>query len=154
MKTKIKSPSKISAFFNRFSTAVTWATGKPAAFIIALSVLIIWAFTGPLFKFSDTWQLVINTGTSLVTFLMVFIIQQSQNKDTLALQLKLNELIACDKQASNRLIEIEELTPEELIVLKRFYVHLAELSKKETDIHTSHSIDEAKEIHTAKKKTK
>jgi low affinity Fe/Cu permease len=142
--------SKISRAFNRFSTIITKATGTPAAFAIALSVIIIWAVTGPLFKFSDTWQLVINTGTTIITFLMVFVIQQSQNKDTLALQLKLNELIASEKNASNRLIDIEDLTPEELAVLKRFYVELATLAKKETDIHTSHSIDEAVERHEEK----
>ncbi len=142
--------SKISQAFNKFSNAVTKATGTPAAFAIAFSVIIIWAVTGPLFKFSDTWQLVINTSTTIITFLMVFVIQQSQNKDTLALQLKLNELIASEKNASNRLIDIEDLTPEELAVLKRFYVELATLAKKESDIHASHSIDEAQERHEEK----
>ena len=151
---KTTKSSKVSILFSRFSAIITKATGTPAAFVIALAVIIIWAVTGPVFKFSDTWQLVINTATTIITFLMVFIIQQSQNKDTLALQLKLNELIACDKTASNRLIEIEELTSEELAVLKRFYVHLAKLSQKESDIHSSHSIDEAKENHIAKKKIK
>lgn len=151
---KPKKLSRIAQFFNRFSTIVTKATGSPIAFISALSIIIIWAVTGPIFKFSDTWQLIVNTGTTIITFLMVFIIQQSQNKDTLALQLKLNELIASDKKASNRLIEIEELTPEELEILKRFYVQLAMLSKQETDIHSSHSIDEAKGIHAAKKSMK
>lgn len=151
---KSKKPSKISGFFNRFSALVTKATGSPAAFVVALSVIIIWAVTGPVFKFSDTWQLVINTGTTIITFLMVFVIQQSQNKDTLALQLKLNELIASEKTASNRLIEIEDLTPEELAVLKRFYQHLAALSKKEADVHASHSLDEAKAVHNAKHKVK
>jgi low affinity Fe/Cu permease len=147
-------PKTFSRFFNRFSTAVTTATGSPAAFIIAGLVIVIWALSGPFFKFSDTWQLVINTGTTIITFLMVFIIQQTQNKDTLALQLKLNELIACDKRASNRLIEIEDLTPEELMVLKRFYVELAQLSKKESNLHSSHSIDEAMELHADKLKKK
>ena len=151
---KKKQPSKISIAFNRFSALITRATGSPAAFVVALLIVIIWAIVGPIFKFSDTWQLVINTGTTIITFLMVFLIQQSQNKDTMALQLKLNELIASDKSASNRLIQIEDLTPEELIVLKRFYIELATLSKKENDIHTSHSIDEAKEMHSEKKKTK
>ena len=149
---KPQKPTKISIFFNRFSAMVTKATGSPSAFVLALGIIIVWIITGPVFKYSDTWQLAINTGTTIITFLMVFIIQQSQNKDTLALQLKLNELIACDKTASNRLIEIEDLTPEELGVLKRFYVELSTLSKKENDIHSSHSIDEAKEKHSAKKK--
>ena len=107
------------------SNKVTKATGSPIAFIIALTIVIIWAVTGPIFGFSDTWQLVINTGTTIVTFLMVFIIQQSQNKDTIAIQLKLNELIACSEKASNRLIDIEDLTEEELDKIKKFYIKLA-----------------------------
>ncbi len=139
-----KKRSGLSTFFNRFSNVVTKATGKPAAFIIATFVIITWAVTGPLFRFSDTWQLVINTGTTIITFLMVFVIQHSQNKDTVAIQLKLNELIAANRDASNRLISIEELTDEELDVLKKFYTHLAKLAKKERDIFKTHSIDEAK----------
>src|SRR5206468_7709272 len=98
------------------------------AFILAFLIIIIWAITGPVFKFSDTWQLVINTGTTIITFLMVFVIQQSQNKDTIALQIKLNELIASSKDASNRLIDVEDLTPEELETLKKFYIQLAKLA--------------------------
>lgn len=151
---KSKTSSGFSSFFNKFSSVVTRATGSPVAFIIALSVIIIWAVTGPVFKFSDTWQLIINTSTTIITFLMVFVIQQSQNKDTLALQLKLNELIACNKAASNHLIEIEELTPEELQQLRKFYLHLAQLAKRDNDIHATHSLDDAKEIHTAKRNEK
>jgi len=136
--------------FDKFSTAVTKATGSPAAFIIAMAVVIVWGITGPLFKFSNTWQLVINTGTTIITFLMVFVIQQSQNKDTMAIQLKLNELIASSGKASNRLIDIEDLTEEELIMLKKFYIKLSNLSAKESDLHTSHSLDEAVMIHEQK----
>ena len=139
-----KKKSSISVFFNNFSNIVTKATGKPAAFIIACIVIIIWAVTGPVFNFSDTWQLVINTGTTIITFLMVFVIQHSQNKDTVAIQLKLNELIAASHDASNRLISIEDLTDEELETLKKFYIHLAQLAKKERDVFKTHSIDEAK----------
>jgi len=139
-----KKRNAFSKFFNSFSNVVTKATGKPAAFIIATLVIIIWAVTGPIFKFSDTWQLVINTGTTIITFLMVFVIQHSQNKDTVAIQLKLNELIAASHEASNRLISIEDLTDEELDVLKKFYTHLAQLAKKERNVFTTHSIDEAK----------
>ena len=139
-----KKKSSLSKFFNNFSGAVTKATGKPIAFIFALSVIIIWAITGPIFHFSDTWQLVINTGTTIITFLMVFVIQHSQNKDTVAIQLKLNELIAANHDASNRLVSIEDLTDEELEVIKKFYTHLAHLAKKEKDIYTTHSLDEAK----------
>ncbi len=138
--------------FDRFSTKVTNATGSPSAFIGAFSVIIIWGITGPFFKFSDTWQLVINTSTTIITFLMVFVIQQSQNKDTKALHLKLNELIACNKLASNRLIDIEDLTSADIEVLKKYYVELASLSAKEKDLHATHSIDEAKENHAKKQK--
>jgi low affinity Fe/Cu permease len=148
----VKEISKMSRWFNRFSTMVTYLTGRPGAFILALLVIIVWAVTGPLFDFSDTWQLVINTGTTIITFLMVFIIQQSQNKDTRAVQLKLNELIACNEKASNRLIVVEDLTEEELEVLKNFYVRLSELARKEKDLHRSHSIDEAAEFHKRKHK--
>src|SRR6187399_2320957 len=106
------------SLFERFATKVTKATGKPMAFILAFVIIIAWAITGPIFHYSDTWQLVINTGTTIITFLMVFVIQQSQNKDTKAIHLKLNELIACNEKASNRLVDIEDLTEEEILVLK------------------------------------
>jgi low affinity Fe/Cu permease len=138
------------SWFDRFSSAVTRASGSPIAFGSALAIVALWAMTGPFFKFSDTWQLVINTGTTVITFLMVFVIQQSQNKDTLAIHLKLNELIACDAAANNRLIEIEDLTPEELAVLKKFYVKLAKLAENDDDVHTSHSLDEADDRHHVK----
>lgn len=140
-------------FFERFSAKVTKATGKPIAFILAMLVIIAWAVTGPIFGYSDTWQLVINTGTTIITFLMVFVIQQSQNKDTLALQLKLNELIAASPTASNRLIDVEDITAEDLETLKKFYVKLSALAQKENDIHKTHSIDEANLSHDKKGKT-
>jgi len=139
-------------FFERFAAVVTKATGKPIAFILACIVIIAWAVTGPIFNYSDTWQLVINTGTTIITFLMVFVIQQSQNKDTIAIHLKLNELIATSPDASNRLVEVEELSAKELEVLKKFYIKLSELAKKEGDIHQTHSLDEAQEIHEKKSK--
>lgn len=131
---------KLSHFFNRFSAGITKATGSANAFIIAAVVVIVWGITGPVFNFSDTWQLVINTGTTIITFLMVFIIQHSQNKDTVALQLKLNELIAAS-HASNKLISVEDLTDEELEIMKKFYEHLSGLSKKEKK-NRIHSIEE------------
>jgi low affinity Fe/Cu permease len=137
--------------FDQFSVKVTNAAGSPAAFISAFLIIIMWAVTGPVFNFSDTWQLVINTGTTIITFLMVFVIQQSQNKDTKAIHLKLNELIACNRNASNRLIDIEDLSTEEIEVLKKFYIELSKLSSVEGNIHASHSLDEAKENHTLKK---
>jgi low affinity Fe/Cu permease len=147
-----KTPYIKTHIFNRISTVVTRAAGRPGASIIAFSLIIVWALCGPFFDYSDTWQLVINTSTTIITFLMVFIIQQSQNKDALAVQLKLNELIACQELASNRLIDIEDLTEEELMVLKKFYVKLSDLAEKENDLHSSHSLDEATSFHTRKKK--
>lgn len=138
-------PQKLHVIFNRIATWITHKTGSPAAFIIAAVLVIIWGACGPIFHFSDTWQLVINTSTTIITFLMVFIIQQSQNKDTSAIHLKLNELIASAKSASNRLIDSEDLTDEELILLKKFYVKLSEKSRKNNDLHTSHSLDEPEE---------
>jgi low affinity Fe/Cu permease len=140
--------------FDKFSSAITHITGSPAAFITAISIVVVWGITGPLFKYSDTWQLVINTGTTIITFLMVFVIQQSQNKDTMAIHLKLNELIASSEKASNRLVDIEDLTEDELKVLKKFYVKLSDLAEKENDLHLSHSLDEAESIHEEKKSGK
>ena len=150
---KNKTPFHKTHVFDRISTVVRRVAGRPGASLIAFSLIIIWALCGPFFNYSDTWQLVINTSTTIVTFLMVFIIQQSQNKDALAVQLKLNELIACQELASNRLIDIEDLTEEELMVLKKFYVKLSDLAEKENDLHSSHSLDEADSFHTRKKKS-
>jgi low affinity Fe/Cu permease len=149
---KKRIPYSQANIFDKISSVVTRTAGRPAASIIAFALILIWGMCGPLFDFSDTWQLVINTSTTIITFLMVFIIQQSQNKDTLALQLKLNELIACQQSASNRLIDIEDLTEDELMVLKKFYVRLAGLSQKENDLYSSHSLDEATVVHSRKKK--
>lgn len=140
----------VLGLFERFSHTVTRGTGSPAAFIVAIGVILAWAVTGPIFGFSDTWQLVINTGTTVITFLMVFVIQQSQNKQGLALQLKLNELIAAEKYASNRLIDVEDLTEQELEQIHTFYKQLSILTKKETSLNQSHSVEEAMRL--AKKK--
>ena len=148
--TKTVNKKTLRYFFDKMATKITKASGRPAAFIIACVIVIIWLVTGPIFNFSDTWQLVINTGTTIITFLMVFIIQQTQNKDTIALQIKLNELIASSEFASNRLVDVEDLTEEELETLKKFYVRLAELASKERDIHKSHSLDEAQLRHKKK----
>ena len=136
--------------FENMSARVTRATGSSAAFLIALVVIVTWGVSGPIFNFSDTWQLVINTGTTIITFLMVFLIQQAQNKDSLAIQLKLNELIACEERASNRLIDVEDLTQEELEILKKFYIRLSELAEQENDLFSSHSVDEATGRHKHK----
>jgi low affinity Fe/Cu permease len=141
--------NKLSQFFNRFSAVITKVTGGVYAFIVAIAIVVIWAVTGPVFKFSDTWQLVINTGTTIVTFLMVFVIQHSQNKDTIALQLKLNELIAAS-HASNKLISIEDLADEELEMMQKFYAHLSTITKKEKE-NKIHSLEEEREIIEKKK---
>jgi len=132
-----------TSFFNRFSNVVSKATGKPGAFILATLVIILWAVASPIFGFSDTWLLVINTGTTIITFLMVFVIQHSQNKDTIAIPLKLNELIAVSCDASNRLVAIEDPTDGELDIIKKFYTNLSKSSKNSEDVFTIHSLDEA-----------
>lgn len=147
MKTHARQKNKKNIFKRRFASFSSWitkATGSSTAFFLALMIVIVWAMTGPIFNFSETWQLVINTGTTIITFLMIFVIQQSQNKDTLALHLKLNELIAASEFTSNRLIDSEELTEEELLVIKKYYKKLSYITKQEDSIFTSHSVDEAK----------
>jgi len=106
------------------------ATGHPAAFLVALSVIVVWAITGPLFGFSDTWQLVINTGTTIVTFLMVFLIQSSQNRDTEAVQIKLDELIRAIKGAHNALLDLEELDDKELDSIRADYTRIARRARE------------------------
>ena len=146
---KRKTP-KSPAGFEKMSILVTKASGSTAAFIIAFFIIIVWLISGPFFNFSDTWQLVINTGTTIVTFLMVFLIQRSQNKDSIALHLKLNELIVAQEIASNRLIAVEDISEEDLKVLQKFYQHLAEKTKNELSVQESHSINEANENHERK----
>jgi low affinity Fe/Cu permease len=136
--------------FERFANWATVATGSSAAFIIAASVILIWIVTGPVFNYSDTWQLIINTGTTIITFLMVFLIQKSQNKDSKAIHLKLNELLASHAGASNRMVDIEDLTEKELDQLHKYYVRLYALAQKEDDLTCTHSIDAADENHTNK----
>ena len=134
----------------RLAHAATLASGTSMAFALAVAVVAVWVVTGPLFGFSDTWQLVINTGTTIVTFLMVFLIQRTQNKDSIAVQLKLNELVAAMQGASNRLIDVESLTEQELNLLHRHYAALAAMSKRDATLTESHSIDEAEHRHKSK----
>lgn len=129
--------------FEKFANWATKFTGSSIAFIAAVSIVLIWAITGPVFNYSETWQLVINTGTTIITFLMVFLIQKTQNKDSKAIQIKLNELIAANEKASNRIVDIEDLSEEELDQLHHFYEKLALLALKDSNIHASHSIDVA-----------
>lgn len=136
---------------SRFASWVSQKTGSTWAFILALAVILVWGVTGPIFDYSNTWQLVINTGTTIITFLMVFLIQRAQNKSELAVQLKLNELVAAIDAASNRLISIEDLSEEDLEVLHRHYRHLAEMAK-ENAIAETHSIEEAGARHRRKRR--
>ena len=136
--------------FERFSEAVTRWTGSSTAFGLALAVIVGWACLGPVFHFSDTWQLVINTGTTIVTFLMVFLIQRSQNKESLAIHLKLNEIVAALEGASNRLIEAESFSEKELDALQTHYRELAALAKKDARVTESHSVEEARHRHDKK----
>jgi low affinity Fe/Cu permease len=129
--------------------ATKW-TGSSAAFMIAVGIVAVWLISGPLFGYSDTWQLVINTGTTIVTFLMVFLIQRSQNKEALALQLKLNELVAAIAGASNRLINVEDLSEEEVRLLHDHYRELSRLAKRDGKLTESHSIEEAEGRHHQK----
>jgi low affinity Fe/Cu permease len=140
----------LGQWFEEFSSRVTHWTGTSTAFGLACSVILVWAAIGPAFRFSDTWQLVINTGTTIVTFLMVFLIQRSQNKDSLALQLKLNELVAAVEGASNRLIDVEDLSEEELKVLHKHYQRLVAMAKEELSVTHSHSVEEADQRHSSK----
>ncbi len=117
-----------SKWFETFASKATKATGSNIAFIIACFVIVIWSLTGPIFHYSDTWQLVINTGTTIITFLMVFLIQKTQNKDAIAIQIKLNELVAANEKASNRIVSIEDLAEEELVRLNEYYTRLAEIT--------------------------
>jgi low affinity Fe/Cu permease len=134
------------------ATRVSKAAGSTPAFIIALLVVAGWAVSGPYFGYSNTWQLVINTGTTIVTFLMVFLIQRAQNKDSLAIQLKLNEIVAALEGASNRLISVEDLSEQELTVLHEHYQKLVAMAKHDGDLKRSHSIEEAEARHALKRK--
>ncbi|MCW3086193.1 MAG: low affinity iron permease family protein [Bacteroidetes bacterium] len=131
--------------FENLASNVAKATGSTPAFIIAVLLVLIWLITGPVFHYSETWQLVINTGTTIITFLMVFLIQKVQNKDSLAIQLKLNELLAAHELASNRMVNVEGLSEDELKVIQQYYCKLNEVAKNNSSIHESHSIDEAEQ---------
>ena len=140
------------SIFESFANKATAFTGSSPAFIGAALIVIIWAISGPFFNFSEIWQLVINTGTTIITFLMVFLIQKAQNKDSKAIQIKLNELIAASSKASNRIVDIEDLTEKELDNLHKFYEELSDLAESDNDLHQSHSIDAAKNNHEFKKR--
>lgn len=145
-----KKSNNLSQILERFSLKATKATGTSMAFILALSAIIVWGITGPVFQFSDTWQLVINTSTTIVTFLMVFLIQRTQNKDAQAIHLKLNEIVAALEGASNRLIDVEDLTEDELDTLHKHYGQLVRMAKKDIKLTQSHSVEEAEARHLVK----
>ena len=142
---KKKASRRINDWFDSSATKVTLFLGSSAAFTVACFIVVIWLITGPVFKYSDTWQLVINTGTTIVTFLMVFLIQRSQNKESLAVQLKLNELVASSKDASNRLIDVEDLSQDELELLHKYFIRLALRAKSDHNLRETHSIEEEEE---------
>jgi low affinity Fe/Cu permease len=124
-------PTRSKSWFTRFTKWTARASGKSVTFIIALSIIVVWAITGPLFGFSDTWQLIINTGTTIITFLMVFLIQSTQNRDSEAMQVKLDELIHVMKGAQNALLDLEELEEEELDRIREAYQKIAERARGE-----------------------
>jgi len=144
--------SRDSGIFSRFATRATHATGSTAAFSIAVGIVVAWLISGPLFGYSDTWQLIINTGTTVVTFLMVFLIQRTQNKDALAVHLKLNEIVAALDGASNRLISVEDLSDEELEILQKHFRRLVEVARRDSKLTQSHSVEEAEARHSKKQK--
>jgi len=135
----------INKIFDRFSQKVAHFAVSSIAFGTAFLIIVLWVISGPVFRFSDTWQLVINTGTTIITFMMVFLIQRSQNKDSISIQIKLNELLASSKGASKSLIDIESLTEEQLDVIHKYYSFLAAQAKKQSNIKRSHSLARAKE---------
>jgi len=138
------------SIFDRFAGWVARAAGTPWMFAIALGAIVTWGITGPMFDFSDRWQMVVNTGTTIVTFLMVFLIQQSQNKDSAAIHIKLNELLASHELASNRVVAVEDLDESDLEVLREFYCEIAALAEKHGGIKETHSLDDAKHVHQRK----
>jgi low affinity Fe/Cu permease len=153
-RTRVQERRRMESPAGRLAGVVTRWAGSSAGFSIALAVVVIWLLSGPLFRWSDTWQLVINTGTTIVTFLMVFLVQRTQNKESLAIHLKLNELVAAVHGASNRLIDVEDLTEEELKVLHVHFQRLVEMSRADADVAASHSVEEAETRHETKHKPK
>ncbi|HTO08812.1 MAG TPA: low affinity iron permease family protein [Myxococcota bacterium] len=123
-------PTKASSWFARLAKATSHATGRPASFVLACAIVLTWAATGPLFQWSDTWQLIINTGTTIATFLMVFLIQNTQNRDTESLQIKLDELIRVTEGAHNALLDLEELEEREFDEVRSTYRRLARSARE------------------------
>jgi low affinity Fe/Cu permease len=123
-------PTKSRSAFSRFAKWTARATGRPVTFALAAGVIVVWAVTGPLFGFSDTWQLVINTGTTIITFLMVFLIQSTQNRDAEAVQVKLDEIIRAIGNAKNEVLDLEELEEADLDEIRKTYTEMAEKARE------------------------
>jgi low affinity Fe/Cu permease len=140
----MKNKKREAKFFEKLAGKATQASGSTPAIIISFSLIIVWAISGPFFGYSETWQLIINTGTTIITFLMVFLIQKAQNKDSKAVHIKLNELVAANERASNKMVDVEDLTEEELAILEKFYGRMKEKVQKENTLRASHSIDDGK----------
>lgn len=119
------------SWFSQFAKQTARVTGLPSTFFVALLIILIWALTGPIFNFNDTWQLVINTSTTIITFLMVFVIQNAQNRDSAAIQIKLDELLRALEKAHNSLIDLEELEEEELVRIRKKYSEIAQQARRE-----------------------
>ena len=139
----IQDAQRRGTLLERLSLLAARWSGSAWAFATAVSIVVVWGVTGPIFRYSDTWQLVINTGTTIVTFLMVFLLQRSQNKDSLAIQLKLNEIVAAMRGASNQLINVEDMCEEDINRLRDHYAKLADSIREEKTPSRSHSVEEA-----------
>ncbi|MGH7897409.1 MAG: low affinity iron permease family protein [Candidatus Binatia bacterium] len=145
-----RSLARVNHWLEQFALTATDWTGRSAAFAIAVGVILVWGALGPVSRYSDTWQLVINTGTTIVTFLMVFLIQRTQNKEARVTQMKLNEIVAALEGASNRLIDLEDLSEDEIETLHEHYRKLVAMAKRDANLLQSHSIEEAEARHEAK----
>ena len=143
-------PTEKLHWFERFTSKAIKLTGSSGAFITACFLIVAWIIAGPLFHYSEIWRHALHIITTIITFLMVFLIQKNKNKDALAIQIKLNELVAANNDASNRIVSIEDLSEEELERLNKYYTSLAELTKREENLKTSLSIEDTEIIHDEK----
>lgn len=134
---------KKKGVFENIARKITRLSGSTPVFLSAFGLILLWGISGPVFGFSDTWQLIINTSTTIITFLMVFLIQRAQNNDSIAIHLKLNELIAALDKTSNRLVDVEDLSEDELQYLHKYYEKLADKAEDDNDLRKSHSIEES-----------
>ena len=153
MKNK-KQPDEKLHWFERFTSKAIKLTGSSGAFITACFLIASWLLTGPLFDYSEFWRHVLHMVTTIITFLMVFLIQKNTNRDALAIQIKLNELVASNNNASNRIVSIEDLSEEELVRLNKYYTSLAGLTKREDTLNTSLSIEDTAIINDEKESIK